>query len=155
MVTGFPLSPYFQYRLAPARNDAADTGAAPVTGACRPSVMVVAVTPVESPPFGGAAAAEEPPRELNPDVTDEPEGVVPVADVPDAPATVDPPLPSTDETERAPPADWVPEAPVPEAELRLVTSPERTAARCTFPYCPQDAATRASDASAITERLAD
>src|SRR5438309_5604831 len=63
MVTGFPLLPKSQYSRTPCWNEFTGTGAAPVTGACRPIVMVVPVTPVVSPFEADDGCWELPPDE--------------------------------------------------------------------------------------------
>src|SRR5881394_1356569 len=57
MRTGLPLLPCSQYRFTPFSNEFTGTGAAPVTGACSPIVIVEAVTPVVSPGPDGCGAA--------------------------------------------------------------------------------------------------
>src|SRR5918999_3066249 len=57
MRTRRPLFPFSQYRSLPASNELALRGAAPVRGAWMPILMVVALTPVVSPP----AAVPPPP----------------------------------------------------------------------------------------------
>src|SRR5438874_10978860 len=81
MTTGPPLFPWSQYRFTPFSNEFTGTGAAPVTGACRPIVIVVAVTPVVSPGPEEPGWAGPEPLEVGPlpeEVGPEPDDVGPL-----------------------------------------------------------------------------
>src|SRR5438270_6867981 len=140
MVTGFPLLPKSQYSRTPCWKEFTGTGAAPVTGAWRPMVMVVPVTPVASlfDPEDGFAPLLPPPvlllddpdEEVPVDPVDEPPDEVPV-ELPVEPPVNEPPEPLVvvPPREPVPPVDPDEVPPCPAFE----TAPAATAARWTLP----------------------